>query len=284
MKVKNFFWFLKKPTDERENVIYNLAYSRAFKFIMFALAIIFIVSAKADFDFPTYLIFFVTLLLLVLTHMIGWATLKNEDLSSDEASISTKKPLWLLYVVPGIFIVYATVVVFLFSQNDYILKLFVLGFGLMQLLLIIYSFVITKRMPVYIRVLLSVLYPLFAIFLVTSKNYNKSKIKAIAESIGYNLILAFISLVLVLGSRMFIFTPFYSATDYFEPDLKKGQYMIVNQVSKKFYAGEYVVYKNQENRFVIGKVKGVAGNTLQLETSAGEVNVESNKVLGKIFR
>ncbi len=284
MKAQNFFWFLNKPTDERENEIYNLAYSRAFKFIMLALAVIFILSAKADLNFPTYLIFFVTFLLLVVTHVIGWATLKNEDLSDEDESIPGKKPLWLLYVIPGVLIIYGIAVMFLFSEFDSIIKLLVLGFGLMQLLLIEYSFVLTKKMPLYVRLILSVLYPLFAIFLVTSKNYNKSKIKAILESIGYNVILAIISIVLVFGARMFVFTPFYNATDYFEPELKKGEYMIVNRIFKEFYAGEYVVYKNQENRFVIGRIKSVSDNTLNLETTAGDISVEDGQVLGKIFR
>ncbi len=285
MKMKNILWFLHKPSDERESMLYSIAYSRSFKFIMFVLVLLFIVFSRANTSIPGYIIFFVLLLLLITTHLVGWSTFVNEDDLSDESiQKQTKTPLWLIAAWPAAFVAYALIIVFLFPKTMDVIQLFIVCFSLEYILLVAYSLKVSRQMPFYIRALLSVLQPVFTIFFATSKRYYRNKFLAALESIGYVAVMGAVLALTVLFMRMFIFVPFYSSTDYFAPHITKGQYMIIKRVSKDLSPGAYIIFRNEEKRPIIGKIINYNSPLLDVEIGSGTVRIDKKQVVGSVFR
>lgn len=283
MKIDNFFWFLKKPLDEREHHLYGLAYSRAFTFVMMVLAALFVVTARFDFVVPSHVLFFGTFLLLMASHVVGWFTLKNQDIS-EEKQPTGKSPIWLLYTLPLIVGLYTVLVVFIFSRITDVIQLTIVGASLMYVLLMAYSFVVAQSQPLYFRLILSILWPMFTLFFVTSKQYSKSKLKASLASIGYNIILGLGFVTMVLLLRLFVFSPFYSGTAYFEPAIKNEQYLVINKMAKKdFEAGDFIVYR-ADRGYVLAKVIDQKDEMVQVEASTGITIINKAQVSGKIIQ
>lgn len=79
-----------------------------------------------------------------------------------------------------------------------------------------------------------------------------------------------ISLLIVVPIRYFIFQPFFVRGASMEPNFDNGEYLIIDEISKRFQdfeRGEVVVFKfpNDPSQYYIKRIIGLPGETIEIK-------------------
>lgn len=284
MPSNNFFWFLQKPLDERERTIFYRAYTVSYSFVMVILALLFVVLGFLETAIPSSVIVFAVFLIIMGAHIAGWMALRQEDIGSGaKISRSVIRPAWIL-LFPLMFGLYIITVIFLFPSNtEQIISLGILGASILHVLLALYTFLLSKSLPLYARILLSFLFPVFTFFFLNSSHFPQRKLRAGVHAVVMNLAYSVAFGIVLLLIRFFLFTPFYSKTDYFDPIIHKDQYLIINKLAKDYSPDDYVVI-NYNGKILITKIISLHENSVRVETSNGELTVDKNTFIGKVLK
>jgi hypothetical protein len=281
--MKNFFWFMHKPVDEREEALYGKAYRRALSVLWTGLAIILIVGGtyvtNRDKDIYIFNTNTAKIILLVLSYLSGWLLLRKEELSysqtSDPLAPRFSKRFWFWLAVINA----AVLLVMFINPKTYIVDIFVLVFGYF-ILLINWSWRTTRKFSAHVRILLTVFVPFIAIPLGLSQ--GKSLGRKVASVISFALGLVALPLIVIALVRLFIVFPVIINTTAFQPDLKQGTYMLVDKTARKYSQNDYAVVKDK-NELLVVQVVAVNPDNLTVKTSSDQRTIPKNGVEGKII-
>ena len=289
--MKNFLWFLHKPNDEREQLLYIKAYKQVLSFLLgiFVVASIFtgiLGIGDGVFSVPFWALdMFIDIVFLVCI-FIGWNILRKEEL--DSLSRPVTHPIKVRTIFAVLIVVFAGVVVLSQFFLEWSLLFYFVGFLIFWGALAYFSWKsMSGAIPLLIRVYLALLYPIFV--LVFSRLSSKITVrKFISRSF-----LSFVFHIVLLLVFALVFTltsgPRYSVmTDRFEPDLQKGQQVFASDFTE-LKVNDYIVFlgnSDQQSSGVspyIGRVVSV-GASLQVDTSQGPVSIEQRDILGLVVK
>src|SRR3989344_1562279 len=109
-----------------------------------------------------------------------------------------------------------------------------------------------------------------------NKNKKGGKLKQFLSTVWEFLKIIIIAAIIVLPIRYFLFQPFIVKGDSMVPYLQSGNYLIIDEVSYRFYAphrGDIVVlkYPLDTTQFFIKRVIGLPGETIDIKN--GKVTI-----------
>lgn len=144
------------------------------------------------------------------------------------------------------------------------------------LLLVVFYFVNdeTSRGIIAAVFALAVYFGLITVF------YRQSFGRSIGLAVSYMIIGGIVSTVLsvvfIVPLRLFVIQPFYVKGAAMEPTYQEGDYLLIQKIQHSFKRGDVVVFfyppDNQEKRFLIKRIIGLPGETLEIKAGALHVN------------
>lgn len=281
--MKNLLWFLHKPTDEREHMLYKKAYERILSFIaiVFLLALVGFMFAPVDTTVPAVVIEFTLWTLFVISVLIGWSAVRDEELDADVPRKKIK--LWTLLAV--IAIVVANFIVITLINPTLFFPAGVITMFLIHIVFVVFAWNATRGIVLTFRLLLSLVFPLFTLVFLTSdvKNPIGRVIASIIMTISLYIILI-VSMAMMIGTiQGTVVTPVYISTNHFEPELKKDDVVYVDMRIKEYAVNDYMMFIDPEGKLRIGKVVMVENNIIKVDTSAGKMEVSEDDRRGKLL-
>lgn len=280
--MKHLLWFLHKPADERERSLYYHAYSRVLSFMSGALVIGLIVFSLADIglSIPGFVLKAILWIVAIGSIFAGWSVLKKEDLDAiPRVQVGGKKIFLTVAIIELIFmfVVFLSPSLFVLSG---IITLFV-----MHIALTVFAWKYLKDALLPFRILLSVLFPVFALTLISSKETSEIKrsIKAIAETLIIYMVFGFSMFFVMALLRGGVVTPVYINSDFFAPTLHKGEVVYADAREKNTYPGDYIFFIGEDGRPRIGKQTEYNEDHIVAETASGTMQIGYDDLRGKIM-
>jgi signal peptidase I len=287
MKFENLFWWQYKATDEREQELYRMAYSRAYKTLtVFLVCGGIFLSAYPNAVNPKLLLL-ALIVILAIAYIAGWTVVKNEELALQKTNpvreatqvFFTKNPV-LKTMATGIGAVYIFYGITLLYWPE---KVVILTIGMvvaLRILLSIGAYSVTKHFEHTVRWLMIIFIPLTAIF------FGRMKQRNVTGFIGAFLI----SLILYVAvlcepifvARTYVVTPFTITTDAFAPELPKGAYRFVDKRSATtIVVNDFVII--EQGRWFVARVNTIEGDTYTVQTSTEEKTVQRPEITGRVM-
>ncbi len=279
--MKNFFWFLTVPADEREQALFNIAYRASLNTLLIGLTVLFIIFSLSTHPITTDFIMVICAGLVFASYIAGWTTLRTEELTHTYASARSKElPRLRNFVLTLLSITLIFVGTIYFTPFDYFDLLLSLGattYGIA----VAYTIRSLKGVPDHIRLLVSVFLPGFGI---AFAHYRTSTVlKRFFLGLAFTISYIAILIAVIVGVRVIVAEPFIIATNAFVPDLIEGQSVIVDKTDRTFEPGEYVISKTSDDKRIVSKVLAVNENELIVETSSVELTVPLVSVIGPVL-
>lgn len=294
--MKNFFWFLREPLDERENEVYLKAYKRAFSVmtgVCVLLAVFLFALAKKSGIYSgapegfrqtshyilgstdKYLYFSsVLILFLFLVMMSGWTTLRSEELSNGRRKeVPPNKYLYgsvitLVFVLP---------ILTSFIRNllpGLQIDVFIAWQTITYLWLIVLVWLYSPSYNLFERLFFIILYPLISLLYIldTKSKGNVIRIvKSLVKSIGLLILVWFVLQVSDKISHKIFNVPRITyhtvETNSFEPHTMKGSTILLEMCTDCLL---------KEDSYVLSRKGGISSFTL---LRVLEVNSEKNTIL-----
>lgn len=303
--MKNFLWFLRKPTDEREQLLYLQAYRRVLYFLFGILVFgSLLTGANALFDvFDFQLekrIFSVPVVVLdtaidltfLICIFLGWHVLRKEELDVESKKIVHKQNVWVILGSLILVLILSYLVTQVFPQSY--IPIYLIGLGVAWLILSVFSYrSLTQTVPLLLRIYLSIFYPLFV--LVFSRISSKMSVVKFILSGIYTFVLhillflsfSFAVIFTIIFSSQ-IFPPHLINTNHFVPDFQSGDRVQVQRNFESLNVNDFVIFLGSTGRSDgttqprLGKVISIEPSIV-VDSSIGEVTIDSkHRIIGKV--
>ncbi len=278
--MKNFFWFIHRPADEREQHLFNLAYQRALGTLWLGLSFIVVLLWVLPLAPSNNYLLIITSFLLLASYVSGWLTIRKEDLSFlREEEKNLKASSFILAII----IVLTLGTFYMYSLFDYPTKYIAIAgfmtFVPLQIILTVWSWLSTRFWNKHVRILISVIFPIWGIAFAYYKNWSLTKKIAIAAF--YNILPFIIVFMWAIGLKSFIGEKVLVGTTIFEPSLKKGEIVMINKKDKNYLPKDIIVIKDEKG-LILGEILDLTEDFLTIKTSEGIKEVKLTDILGKI--
>ncbi|GEM_PF-1899192 len=284
--MKNILWFLHKPVDEREQVLYSKAYQRALGVILISFVLLIIVFSL--FQLHTVpgigtVVPYVFWIILVIADVTGWNTLREEEIEVTDV-LSTSLKVKYIFFAAVVVILSQIAITFVFPEL-YLIAGFVTLFGL-QGILIVFAWIATPKVFLPFRILLTVLFPLYVIVFLKLK--RKNLVIRFFESvvISFFLVTIFIGGLFIINMFLLrgrIVTPVYISTAYFEPDLPEKSMQYVDLRDRNFQLHDFVTFIGDDGKLRVGKIIAVDTGMVSIENSNGVHSLKMEEINGRIL-
>ncbi len=285
--MKNFLWFLHKPNDEREQMLYLKAYKQVLYFFLgiFVCASLFTgILGIGDniFSAPFWVLDVCIDIIFLVCIFLGWNILRKEEL--DSLSKSVTRPVKVTMILVALAVILAGAGGLSQFFLEWSVLFYFVGFLLFWGVLCYLAWrSLSDSIPLLIRLYLALLYPIFV--LVFSRLSSKITVrKFISRSFVALFLHLLLMLVFVLGFTLTSGPRYSVMTDHFAPDLQKGQQVFAAEFTD-LKINDYIVYLgniDSETNFVrpyIGRITSVEP-ALVVDSSSGPMNITRKDVVG----
>lgn len=287
--MKNFLWFLHKPTDEREQALYHVAYQRVLFFLLglfliFSLFTGFFSLGEHTFSAPVWILDLGVDLVFLVCIFLGWNVVRKEELESLSQKVTQPQRISLILGSLVLVLVVGLTLGHFFPA--WFLLIYMLTALLSWIVISIFSwYSLQKSIPVLLRVYLTILYPLFV--LVFSRLPSKITVwKFISSSILGFFLHILLFLTITFGFLFATGTPYYVSTNAFAPELPQGERILATKSFGSLAVNDFIVFLGPTGETeggttpTIGKIMQVEP-MLKVQTSRGEMAVDPKDILGK---
>ncbi len=304
--MKNFLWFLRKPNDEREQILYLQAYKRVLYFLFGILVFGSVVTGanalldvfgfqfeKKVFSVPVLALDMAIDLTFLICIFLGWHVLRKEELDVESQKIAHKQNFWFILASLSGVLILSCLAAQIFSLPY--LGFYILGLGVAWLLLCVFSYrSLTKNVPFLLRLYLSIVYPLFV--LVFSRVSSKMSVAKFILSAVYTFVLHVLLLLIFALAVMFtglfsgkVLNPYLINTNHFISDFQSGDRVQVQHSFESLNINDFVIFLGSTGR-PDGSTEPRLGKVISIEpsivvdSSIGEVMIDSNhRIIGKVI-
>ncbi len=279
--MKNVFWFLHKPANERESAVFDKAYRNSLHLLWLSLAFLTIAFATlGNLKISSNWLAGILFLLLVTSYSAGWVTLKDEDLTYASATtIPLPRPANYL---SKILVILALGFIMSYAAPAMYFSILIIVTVFIAAVLSVWSWRVTTSLPTYIRVPISLFLPAFGIAFAYHRNRQTSM--RVFLGLVYMMTHLIAIMALIVSIRIFVVEPLVIATNTFEPELVSGQRVLINKVEQHFQPGDFVLIKGTNGRKLVAKVIDVQATEARVQTSVGEMTVMPDQIIGIVIR
>jgi hypothetical protein len=255
--MKNLFWFIHKPADEREQQLLNTAYYYALS-VMWVGVSLFLVSRFWFSDSATissFKLYFIAITLLLVSYITGWVTLRKEELSGQSHHKSF--PYWQAACALAALYLYV-IVALIFAPQTYFIQIKILSYGT-WIITAVWMWKHSKSWSLHTRITAIILAPIVILFLPLGKvNHWLKQLLAAVVALVLLFLIPFCATKLI---RFQIVEPIYS------PSLsRKEPYVLLDKVVKEYKVGDSVLL-NTEQYFAAGTITRINGNHFSITSN-----------------
>src|SRR3989344_264802 len=107
----------------------------------------------------------------------------------------------------------------------------------------------------------------FAFHYFLKKYYPSSWKKSLGIYVVFGIVGIIVSLVVVIPTRLYIFSPFAIAGEAMSPTYNNGDYLLINKFDKSFERGDVIVfrYPKDPNQFFIKRIIGLPSEKVEIQ-------------------
>jgi len=141
---------------------------------------------------------------------------------------------------------------------------------------LLFSFILSFLKLEKTAVIFSAIIELFIFHKLFQKYYQTNFKKNLSIYIVFTITYAILSVIVVVVIRSYVFSPFYVKGAAMEPTLKDNDYLIINQISKKYNRGDIIVFRYplDPQKYFIERIIGLPGEKIQIKD--GLVHIFNN--------
>lgn len=279
--MRNFFWFDFEPADERERTLFMNAYRRAARFLWTALGIlaVLVIFLPPGQTVSVDIVFVAILLLEIGSISVGWLELRGHELQMKRRSARVSVPALRMYF-EWLFAILLVGVFWIMVIPSHLLLAWVVLSIVATALGIILAWRALHGHPLYVRLPLCVLGRELVVGYLAVKR-PRVWVRALA-AFGVSS-----ASVLMMLSAVFLSMLFVQArvirTDFFEPELAQGSYVLVDTQRTSLEPGDLIIVHGwEEDR--VGRFKGMEQGKWVVETAQGVELFAREEVLGEVIQ
>ncbi len=287
--MNNLFWFLHKPVDERERLLYLRAYQRVLGFWSLLLLVGFVLFSVPVFGKELTLrpkmIALGIELLLYISVIVGWTALRKDELEIQTAPEKEVRPKISTLVATYLLILVNTVLVLRLFPQYYLFILFIAVFGGWAIY-ILYAWRASRHMLLPIRILLCCTVPIIVLVYVHMSHRTSVVVRVIKSLLVSWVLLFVIAISSAVGITLGGTSSYYIQTDHFAPDVPKQSRVFATRSFQELVPGDYVIYlhyQDESGRPTLGKVLSQEGEEITIEHSTGEETVSVERIIAKVI-
>lgn len=279
--MKNIFWFDLEPADERERTLFMNAYRRAARFLWTVLGIlaVLVIFLPSDQTVSVDIVFVAVLLLEIGSISVGWLELRGHELQMKRRSARPPSPVLRMYF-EWLFAILLIGLFWIMVIPSHLLLAWAVLSIVVTALGIVLAWRALHEHPLYVRLPLCVLGRELVIGYLSVKRW-RVWVRALA-AFGVSS-----ASVLMIIAAVFISMLFVQAriirTDFFEPELAKGSYVLIDTQRTDLRPGEFVVVHGWE-KDLVGRFEGMEQGTWMVETAQGVESFSRDEMVGEVIR
>lgn len=278
---KHLLWFTREPADEREAALFSKAYQRALVSLWFGLILLWILGAWVPISTEQWsgTLVDAVQLLLVVSILSGWSVMRKEELEYKVVTIKKNPPFWQVFLGLFLSLVLAWGLVRL-HPTWFVAVVFAVLVGH-------YAWMATaawqwlRPYALHARLLGALFFPLEALgFLAFHPASLGKRIFTMVLTLGAYVGSLLVAVFFTVGP---LIVPVFVDTYVFEPMLKEGEYLLIDQTIRTYEEGDFVaIDRETEIGFRIGNVLRVDGANVFVRTAVGDETWLSDRIVGRV--